>query len=390
MILRILPRCFEQALSAYATNGQEVFRVPLYRAKKDIYLLPTLNAEQTILASQLEAIIYVCEKLNVLSGSTIGSTAVLHLHLVLDGDFFARTSAGDELTVQVCTKKTARCSINVPPFCAKTKTRLSRVIGALGQQATERYVDQKIIIVGTGRNGSVIANPLVQLGCDVCFIDADHIESHNTDMGLFFSEESIGAKKAEHLEAMFRKTYTQAKVSAVALSLGSFPALGSISSATIIICCVDNGYARLLANLLARAFLIPLLDVGSSVQRKQGQLFRGGDVRFCVPGGACLLCMGGVGATTVESSWQVNRAGSLAGINHTNIGLGLSLIEDYMAYRIEQSAWVRYEEIQGDLSLRRSGFESQLECPACGLSGVGNAIYDRLKQHIYSCLRWQL
>jgi hypothetical protein len=66
--------------------------------------------------------------------------------------------------------------------------------------------------------------------------------------------------------------------------------LRALSSADLVVGCVDNDGARLILSELAAAHLVPYLDIGVGIEGEGDDRAMGGRVSFYLPGGACLAC----------------------------------------------------------------------------------------------------
>jgi hypothetical protein len=99
----------------------------------------------------------------------------------------------------------------------------------------------------------------------------------------------------------------------------------------------------------------PHLDIGSGVLRDGAGRRVGADVRLCLPGEACIACLGGLrdpdGAGRAVAAppaalrrgplrpWDEQRAGSLVTVNQIAVNLGVQLWLDLLAGRLGRSTW---------------------------------------------------
>lgn len=248
--------------------------------------------------------------------------------------------------------------------------RWSRTAGALGEPAWHRLVSLRYAVVGCGRTGSLIAASLARMGvCQLVLIDPDIVEPHNLD-GDGYLPSDVGRPKAEALAGTLGEINPDLTVTPCAESVTSLTALSLLKAADFLLCCADNDGARWAAGLLAALYLKPLLDLGVGIHRAPDspvhpvtrsplQQTLGADIRLVIPGDACLACLGGVAnadhvAATFRSrtdeesfqagrNWRRERAGSFRSLNQIATGLGLRLVEDFVAGRVERSAWLRLE-----------------------------------------------
>jgi hypothetical protein len=158
----------------------------------------------------------------------------------------------------------------------------------------------------------------------------------------------------------------------------------------VIFSAADNAGARLGAAAIAAAYGIPLIDIGTAIQRT-GPTTMGADVRLVLPGQRCLLDFGNVvnpedGLRILESpdeedwfmalrDWRQERPGSLASLNTVAVGVGLRLFENLVAQRISTSLWCQLGFMtDGTMQVSYPNPEPPgRELCACGIAGWGDA-----------------
>ncbi len=274
---------------------------------------------------------------------------------------------------------------------ALARTLWSRTIGALGEETWLRLRHLRITLVGSGRNGSLMANALARAGViDLTLCDPDVLEVHNCGESDIVTLADAAAKRskadviARHLSDL---ELPDARVKSFARSLVSNVGLNSVKRAEFIIMCVDNPSARLAGALLAQAYLKPLIDVGSGVL--DGPPRMGADVRLLLPG-RCFACVGSfplrraaAGAQLPNppaGDWRRQRRGSLRSLNIVAAGLALRLLEEFLAGRIADCTWLNVEYERGLPNLRVISpppLESS-RCPVCALIGAGDAALEAI------------
>ncbi|GBC90720.1 MAG: ThiF family adenylyltransferase [Armatimonadetes bacterium] len=236
--------------------------------------------------------------------------------------------------------------------------RWSRTAGALGEYGWRRLRQLHYVLVGCGRNGSLIAHTLVRNGATrLTLIDPDTVELHNLD-GDGFLPDHLGQPKAHALADSLRTINPLTRLRALACSVSALDALTALKEADVILCAVDHDGARWACAIAAAFYLKPLLDVGTGVLHGEGdEPLLGADLRWIVPGERCLLCMGGVAqeeqvatmragmlterAARLQREWRRERRGSLRTLNQTAVGLALRMLEDYLSARLHTSCWLR-------------------------------------------------
>lgn len=125
-----------------------------------------------------------------------------------------------------------------------------------------------VVVVGVSGTGSIVAEQAARLGFGkIILIDHDHIEHKNLNRILNSTiEDAVFAKPKVN---MFAQAITRIRGDNVALaidgSLATREAVLAAAEADVIFSCVDTKEARMIADRLAAAFLIPLFDVGVSI-----------------------------------------------------------------------------------------------------------------------------
>lgn len=283
-----------------------------------------------------------------------------------------------------------RQSITETPTRELGEGRYSRLSGALGAHTLDELQRLHVAVIGVSRTGSRLAHALARLGVKhLTLIDGDAVEPHNADIGEFHPslDEGISKIKAVHkgISSLLRPG---CEVSGFPMRLGDPLPFVSVREADILATCVDDDGARLLAAVIGSAYLRPHLDIGVQVLAgADGLRTAGADIRLTLPGERCIACLGGfadpvalrrqVGFKAPQRlAWPEGRAGSLASINHIAVGLGLRLVERYVAGEISRSTWLRYEDSPMP-TLREVVPHHPPSCKLCSsFSGIGDAILE--------------
>lgn len=276
--------------------------------------------------------------------------------------------------------------------------RFSRPAGVLGWKAIESLRARRYVLVGCGRNGHAIAVLLAAMEPrEITLIDHDRIEPGNLDAGLAFralapSPDGLGGYKVDALGALLADLSPTTRIQRLAVSILEPQALRAAAQADVLISATDGDPARFVAAAIASAFHRVHLDLGSLVSLEDAlgpQL--GADVRITVPGDRDLCCLGGFanGAALERWAlgqprqplirWQDAKAGALSSWSAMVAGLGMRLLEDLAAERLQQSHWCRMTQGGRERSPRVQdlGAEHDPYCPLCAVAGLGN---EALKQ----------
>ena len=281
------------------------------------------------------------------------------------------------------------------PEVEEVSVRLSRTIGALGEEAIwRRLVEVPMAIVGCGRTGSLVAVTLARLGVrQLTLIDPDHLEPHNLGEMDGVTDADLGRPKVAALADHLR-TLGGDKVIPIVASITDKEALAAAKASRLLFCCADNDAARLASALLATLYHRVLVDIGtgihfiSSQEGAHQQRTMGGDVRLILPTDGCLLCRGNLTnyARAVDDlcnhrsptalppeAWRAQRAGSLRTLNQLAAALGVQMVQDLVAGRLTRSTWAQLTIDQtGRLSVTYPPTANDSSCLLCAKAGMGD------------------
>lgn len=278
--------------------------------------------------------------------------------------------------------------------------RWSRTIGALGGQAVwERLTALPMAVIGCGRTGSLVAGNLARLGVrKSLLIDPDRIEAYNLGEMDAVVDRDLGRPKAEAMAEYLRASLSAAEITLEPLvaTLNDRLAWQAVKSCRVLFACADNDAARLTAAILAALYHQVLIDIGTGIffegEASSGQRRRvmGADVRLIVPGDGCLLChghlnryaqavetlIGSGGSAMPDSDWRTQRTGSLRSLNQIAAGLGVHLLQDLVADRIQGSIWARIDfDETGRLAVSYPPLNRDPACRLCARMGQGDLMF---------------
>ncbi|MDE2466981.1 MAG: ThiF family adenylyltransferase [Alphaproteobacteria bacterium] len=218
-----------------------------------------------------------------------------HAALVLsDGGMCARllgrpdmirvVSVGDRLTVEFDAHREETTA--APMF-----DRQVRAFGIEGQKVLQEL---RVGIVGLGGTGSIAAQQLAHLGVrDFVLIDPDHLELTNLNRVVGASESDVDLPKSELARRHVQAIAPTARVRSVVGDVVHAAVAKELLSADIILCCTDSHGSRSVIQQVAYQYLIPCVDVGSTITTHDGQVTGVyGRVQLLGPDQACLWCSG--------------------------------------------------------------------------------------------------
>jgi hypothetical protein len=216
-----------------------------------------------------------------------------HAAMVLsDGGICARTlgaftpmrvvSIGEKLIVEFDPSRAADAPVAL----------FDRQIRAFGTDGQRILQSLRVGIVGLGGTGSIMAQQLAHMGVrDFVLIDPDHLELTNLNRVVGVNESDIGKPKVELSERHILTISTQAVVQSLQGDVVRTAVAEELLSVDIIIGCTDSHGSRSVLQQIAYQYLIPCIDIGSTITTKDG-LVSGvfGRVQLLSAGQACLWC----------------------------------------------------------------------------------------------------
>jgi hypothetical protein len=318
-------------------------------------------------------------------------TAVLYLRQGEPPRAYLHDSQGQRRPMGLLILAPGLPEVGATPAPAPDGERWSRVAGALGDYAWRRLCRLHYLIVGCGRNGSLIAHALARIGAHrMTLVDPDTTELYNLD-GDGFLPDHITRPKADALAESLRAVNPTLEVQALPHFASDYRILPAAREADVLITAVDDDGARRAVAHLAVLYLKPLLDVGTGVlTTESGEPLLGADIRWLVPGECCLLCMGGVANPQqvevvrqglyaeqqhrAQRHWQRERLGSLRSLNMMATGLALRTLEDYLAMRLHTSRWLRLVYQDATPQLHELGHGAPNRNCLCAHTGGGDKL----------------
>jgi len=150
--------------------------------------------------------------------------------------------------------------------------RFDRQIRAFGKDGQQTLESLKVGIVGVGGTGSLVAEQLVRAGVrDLRLVDPDDIEESNLSRIFGATKRDVSRHKvdvlAKHLSKISTATIATDLRSAIKQSV-----LMTLRDCDIVFSCVDNDRTRALLSRFAHQYLIPVIDLGTRLDARQGRI----------------------------------------------------------------------------------------------------------------------
>ena len=173
-----------------------------------------------------------------------------------------------------------------------------RTISAWGPKIQEELSRIKVVIVGLGSVGSILAEILARAGfSNFILIDFDLVELKNLDRCSGMFKEDVGRSKVETIKDAILKCATSPNVNirVVPYSICEKEGFLAALDGDVLFSCVDRPWPRQALNFVSYAHLIPVIDGGILVRtNKSNTRIIGADWKAQTVGymRACLECLG--------------------------------------------------------------------------------------------------
>lgn len=146
---------------------------------------------------------------------------------------------------------------------------LMRTLSAWGRKTQEDISRIKVVIVGLGSVGSIVAECLARTGfAHFTLIDFDLFEEKNRDRCMNVKQRHVGKRKVDVIAQAIRQNGTAQRI-----FIRKFPnsiydedAFKASLDGDVIFSCVDRPHPRQILNFISYAYLIPVIDGGILVR----------------------------------------------------------------------------------------------------------------------------
>ena len=200
--------------------------------------------------------------------------------------------------------------------------RQVRMFGEAGQRVLRA---SKVAVIGLGGIGSLVAEYVARLGVgNLVLIDPDEIESSNLSR-------VVGATRVDVEAGQLKTQIAVRHVREMAIDTVLEPIAGDVVRPSVaqvlrdcdfIFLAADSMRARLVANALAHQYLVPVVQMGAKIRRRDdGQLEDAMcAVRHVRPGKGCLWCNGLIDPTqlAIEAKSDSERKEQAYGVQEPN------------------------------------------------------------------------
>lgn len=178
-----------------------------------------------------------------------------------------------------------------PSAPARRFDRQILAFGDAGQRAIETL---RIAVVGLGGTGSIISEQLAHLGVhSFVLVDPDVLEETNLNRVVGSIPGDVGRPKVDVAAEAIKRIAPLAEINRVQGDVVRAQVARLLTNADFIFGCTDSHGSRAVLQQVAYQYLIPCIDVGSTITTQGGSLTGVfGRVQFLAPGFGCFTCSG--------------------------------------------------------------------------------------------------
>jgi molybdopterin/thiamine biosynthesis adenylyltransferase len=167
------------------------------------------------------------------------------------------------------------------------------MFGAVGQ---ELLSEMSAAIIGLGGGGSIVAEHMAHLGLgEIVAVDFDRVENHNLSriVGASRRDALRHRKKVKVAQRLAHRVSPSTNFVAIDGDIADPDVAAVVSGCDFIFLCTDTISSRLVANSIAQAYLIPMVQIGAKVDRPNDEISSVYvAVRPSLPRQGCLDCAG--------------------------------------------------------------------------------------------------
>jgi hypothetical protein len=243
------------------------------------------------------------------------------------GAVFGEASAGGEIWlspdrrvgldgVDVIGETLAALAPTPQPVNNDVASRYDRQVRMFGAQGLQILRRMKVAVIGLGGGGSIVSQHLAHLGVGTILgVDFDRVERHNLSriVGAVPRDAKRRTKKVEVAKRLAARVDRSINFEAIDGDLVDTAIAARVAECDFIFLCTDTMTSRLIANSIAQAHLIPMVQIGAKIDQLKGRISSiYVAVRPSFPRHGCLACAGMIdhvalqreGATDAEKAAQ--------------------------------------------------------------------------------------
>jgi len=176
-------------------------------------------------------------------------------------------------------------------------TETDSTLALWGKQGQQVLGNVRVAIVGVGGVGSILVEFLARLGVgELVLVDYDLLGEENLNRSLGARRSDVGKPKVQYVSRVARQAATASKFTVRTFrgSVAELNGLRIVLDCDIVFCVTGNAFARQVLDHASYAYLIPVIDGGTTllVNPKDGGITGRSQIAEAGPGGPCLECLG--------------------------------------------------------------------------------------------------
>ena len=259
--------------------------------------------------------------------------------------------------------------------------RQVRAFGSAGQHVIGQL---QVGIVGTGGTGSLICQQLAHLGVKgFVLVDLDVIEATNLNRVVGSTANDVGRPKVHVAAEMIAAIRPEAAIDTVAGDVVDAGIADHLTDCDFIFLCTDSDASRAVVNQIAYQFLVPTIDMGTSITAAGGAVTHiTGRVQMLAPGLPCLLCCDTLNPKQIRREMmtpeerardqyiqgEVVPQPAVISINSTVSSLAVTMFLGAVTHIPASARWQRYDGVSGQVRLMAG--EPMPNCIVCSSTGA--------------------
>lgn len=175
----------------------------------------------------------------------------------------------------------------------RKRKRLARLAPVIGPAGDAKLAEARVAVVGISGGGSHVVQQLAHGGIGtIIAIDDDTIDETNLGRVVGAVAADVDkTRKVDLAERVAKGIDPDIDVAKVEARFPSPDAIDALKRADVIVGCLDTFRSREALNLFSRRYMIPLVDVGVTIESRAERLvYADGQVIESIPGHPCMRC----------------------------------------------------------------------------------------------------
>jgi molybdopterin/thiamine biosynthesis adenylyltransferase len=275
------------------------------------------------------------------------------------------------------------------PPTGRPRRRLDRQTVAMGPVSDGRLARARVALAGLSGGGSHVGQQLAHAGVgSVAALDDEEVDETNRGRVVGTRLDDDGRLKVDVMERLILSIDPEISVVKVPHRSSHPDGLAALANADVIVACVDRLDARSEINSIARRYLVPLVDVGMTLESDGERLASAtGQVILTLPGGPCERCTPLLSDAALDRERRLAPPGydrnpdapgdpqvvSMNGLLASQaVTIVLGVVTGYLGEAaLANGGWWQYDAIEGQLDHTELSFRRPA-CPGCAEEGQGD------------------